>query len=112
MPFNFDDKTFDTLSESMDEIFPEIIEVFFQETESSIQQMETEIAGNNVDEIRGIAHKLKSSAKTFGASGLVAILENIENLKISNNHGDAEFIAAHQSLLDEYSLVKEHILAK
>ena len=71
--------------------------------------MKTEIAGNNVDEIRSIAHKLKSSAKTFGASGLVDILENLES---SNKYEGAKFTVAYQNLLNEYSLVKEHILAK
>ena len=109
MPLNFDDKIFDTLSDSMDEVFPEIINVFFIETESSIQQMKTEIAGNNVDKIRGIAHKLKSSAKTFGASSLVDIFENIES---SENLESEKLKDIHQELVDEYTLVKLHILSK
>ena len=99
----------ETLAASMDEVFPEIIEVFLQETESSIDTMKTEIAANNIDEIRDIAHKIKSSAKTFGAFSLVNILENIES---SKNLDELELIATHQNLIDEYALVKKHILAK
>lgn len=109
MPLNFDDSVFDSLAVAMDEIFPEIMDVFFQETESSIQTMKTEIAANNINGIRNIAHKLKSSAKTFGAFGLVEILEQIEN---SNDLKQTELLAEHQSLIDEYILIKEHILAK
>ena len=109
MPLIFDDKTFDTLSDSMDEIFPEIVSVFFEETESSINQMKTELTECNIEAVRGIAHKLKSSAKTFGAISLVEILENIEN---TNNVSEAESIEMHQNLMVEFSLVKQHILAK
>ena len=109
MPLNFDDTIFDTLSDSMDEVFPEIMDVFFHETDSSIESMKVQISANNADEIRGIAHKLKSSAKTFGALGLVEILINIENFELFN---EAELNTSHQKLVVEYALVKEHILAK
>jgi HPt (histidine-containing phosphotransfer) domain-containing protein len=109
MSLNFDDNVFETLAVSMDEVFPEIIEVFLQETESSIDSMKIEIAANNIDKVRGIAHKIKSSAKTFGALSLVEILENIENFETSIG---AELTTAQQNLAEEYAAVKKHILAK
>lgn len=109
MPLNFDDNIFDILSSSMGEVFPELIAVFFQETESSLQTMKTDIASNNIKEVLDASHKLKSSAKTFGAFSFVEILENIEN---SEDLKNADLVTEHQKLKDEYVLIKKHILAK
>ena len=80
MNLDFDDAEFNKLSASLDTVFPEILSVFFQETETSLKEMESKIMDKKMDEIHDIAHKIKSSTKTFGASGLVKLLEKIESL--------------------------------
>jgi len=109
LPLNFDDNIFDTLSESMGEIFPELIAVFFQETELSLEEMQTALVNNNFNVIHDIAHKLKSSSKSFGAIALVEILEKIEN---SSSLEKEKLILEQQKLTSEYDKVKRHILAK
>lgn len=109
MNFDFDDHVFQKLAESLEDVFPEIIDVFFQETESAIHNIETKIHQQKWDEIKDIAHKIKSSSKTFGAMGLAKILEQMENQESIDSQQLFNF---HKSINTEYALVKNHILTK
>ena len=107
MNLDFSDAEFKKLSASLDTVFPEILDVFFQETESSLEEMDDKISDHKINEIHDIAHKIKSSTKTFGAFGLVKLLENIESLKTDDYE---QFLSLQKQLNSEYKLVKDHIL--
>ena len=109
MNHNFSDAVFNQLSESLDTMFPEIINVFFEETTASIKQLEQEIKHKNLDNIHNIAHKIKSSSKTFGAYGLTDLLEQLEK---ANDIESNEITLLLTSIKSEYTSVKEHIRSK
>ncbi len=109
MNINFNETVFTQLSESLDTMFPEIINVFFEETTASIKQLEQEIHNKNLDNIHNIAHKIKSSSKTFGAYGLTDLLEQLEK---TNDIESIEKTNILTSIKSEYASVKEHIRSK
>ena len=109
MSLNFNNHVFNTLAESLGEAFPEILSVFFTETEFSLDALETKLNDKNMDDVQAIAHKIKSSTKTFGADGLVETLEKIESLTTLEH---SEMVELQLSLKHEYKSVKEHIQNK
>ena len=109
MSLDFDNDVFDNLSASLDTVFPEILEVFFDETETSLKELNEHIHHEELTKIHDVAHKLKSSTKTFGASGLVNILVELETLE-EDKFDKAKSLQ--QTLNEEYILVKEHINSK
>ena len=109
MNLNFDNHVFDTLSESLGDVFPEILSVFFTETELSLDALEAKLNDKNMDDVQDIVHKIKSSTKTFGANGLVETLEKIESLSTLEQSETAEL---QHSLKHEYKSVKDHMLNK
>lgn len=109
MNINFNDDVFSKLSESLDTLLPEIITVFFEETSTSIKQLEQEVQDKNLENVQNIAHKIKSSSKTFGAYGLTDLLEQLEKM---NDIESTESTSLLTSIKSEYALVKEHIRSK
>ena len=107
MKLNFNDAVFDSLAESLDSAFPEILDVFFIETEESIKDLKVNIDDENIIEILDIVHKIKSSTKTFGAMGLFKTLEQMEAIKVVH-----EIQQLYQSFIVEYKLVKDYMLTK
>lgn len=107
MSLDFDDAEFYKLSASLDSVFPEILDVFFEETENSLKELNSNLAEENMGQIQDIAHKIKSSSKTFGASGLATLLETIESLN-ADDFEQCELL--NQQINQEFQLVKEHIL--
>ncbi len=104
---NFNKSEFFSLAESMDEVFPELVTVFFQETESSIDSMKNHIAEKDWSSVRDIGHSLKSSTKTFGATGLSDISFKIER---SEQNSEDEINQLFQDFVSEYEEVKKLIL--
>ena len=104
---NFNKSEFFSLAESMDEVFPELISVFFQETESSIDNMKKQIENKDWESVKDIGHSLKSSSRTFGAIGLSDISFQIEKFE-SNN--EKEIDQLFQDFVSEYEAVKQLIL--
>ena len=109
MNFNFDDAVFNKLSSSLDSLLPEVISVFFEETDVSINQLEKEILNKNLLKIHDIAHKIKSSSNTFGAIGLTDLLEQIEKVQDINS---IELNTLVISIRTEFETVKNHIRTK
>jgi len=109
MRINFNDNVFNDLAASLDAIFPEIVTVFLEESNSSIILLEKEIQNKNLQKIHDISHKIKSSSKTFGAFGLTDLLEQIEKINdVENDELNTLFI----SLRIEFESVKNHIRTK
>lgn len=104
---NFNQTDFQTLADSMDEIFPELVSVFIQETESSIDKLPKLIENNEWAEVRNIAHSLKSSTRTFGAIGLSEISFQIES---SEDDQAEEINQLNLKFASEYEEVKKLIL--
>ena len=109
MSLDFDDTIFENLKDSLVGIFPEIIDVFFEETELALDEFKNKIPVEKWKEIKEISHKIKSSSKTFGAIGLAEILEKIESQELKSI---SHVLDLHESLMNEYGLVKKHILKK
>ena len=104
---NFNKSEFFSLAESMDEVFPELVEVFFQETESSIDNMKNHIEDKDWASVKDIGHSLKSSSRTFGAIGLSDISFKIER---SEHSSEDEVSSLFQDFVSEYEEVKKLIL--
>jgi len=104
---NFNKSEFFSLAESMDEVFPELVEVFFQETESSIDNMKNHIEDKDWASVKDIGHSLKSSSRTFGAIGLSDISFKIER---SEQNSEDEVNSLFQDFVSEYEEVKKLIL--
>ncbi|GAA0399871.1 hypothetical protein GCM10009133_05880 [Cocleimonas flava] len=104
---NFNKSEFFSLAESMDEVFPELVTVFFQETESSIDNMKNHIENKGWESVKDIGHSLKSSSRTFGAIGLSDISFQIEKFE---SNDEKEIDQLFQDFVSEYEAVKQLIL--
>ena len=109
MNLDFDQRVFDELSVSLDTMFPEILKVFLEETENSLKEIDVNIDEGNLQAINDTVHKIKSSTKTFGAIGLVKLLEELESL---DDKDLSKVTELNIQINQEYSLVKEYILSK
>ncbi len=107
---NFSKSEFFSLAESMDEVFPELVSVFFQETQSSIDNLKNHIENKDWASVKDIGHLLKSSTKTFGAIGLSDISFQIENSEQNLGEGDYKINQLFQDFVSEYEEVKKLIL--
>ncbi len=107
---NFNKSDFFRLAESMDEVFPELISVFFQETESSIDNLKNHIEDKDWTSVKDIGHSLKSSTRTFGAIGLSDISFQIESSKQNKDDDVDEINQLFQNFVSEYEEVKKLIL--
>jgi len=101
---NFNNVVFKQLSQDLGEVFPEIVDVFLLETETALKDLNIEI--NEKGNIFDIAHKIKSSCKTFGAIGLAEALDKMENEKSMPR---SELLALNDFINTEYLLAKKHI---
>jgi len=106
---NFNKSEFFSLAESMDEVFPELITVFFEETESSIDNLKNHIEDKDWASAKDVGHSLKSSTRTFGAIGLSDISFQIEKFEQNNDKTD-EMNQLLQNFVSEYEEVKKLIL--
>ena len=106
MKLDFNDDVFNRLSLSLDDVFPDIVNVFFIETESSINDLMSKVEEGKIKDASDIAHKIKSSSKTFGAIGLSDLLERIETQKYMQQ---TELFDVCNAVEVEFDLVKNHI---
>ncbi|WP_109437048.1 ATP-binding protein [Aquimarina sp. AU119] len=67
-------KTFDDDKE----IIKSVLQIFIEETPEEYKKLKEAIENKNINVIKGIAHKLKSSFKTIGLQKETSILEDIE----------------------------------
>lgn len=107
---NFNKSEYFSLAESMDEVFPELITVFFEETESSIDNLKNRIDDKDWASAKEIGHSLKSSTRTFGAIGLSDISFQIESYEQNDENENDEINQLFQNFVSEYEEVKKLIL--
>src|SRR5215207_3615004 len=86
-----DKETFEELKQiSGEDFIDELINAFLDDAPNMISQMQTAVAGKDVESFRRNAHSLKSNANTFGAPELAALAKELEfmgkekNLDIGN----------------------------
>lgn len=104
---NFNDNDFFNLAQSMDEVFPDLLNVFYTETEKAIVNLSKYFQNQEWTEISDTGHSLKSSCKTFGAIALSDIAYSIETTS-PDSVSEIEMLLS--QFADEYALVKEHMI--
>jgi len=91
------------LKEATEEMFPEIIEVFLEDTPNRLNSLSDASTNNDVIAMKEVSHCLKGSSGNVGAVKLSKICEEIETLSKSGS-------VANQEELIQYALHEfEHI---
>jgi two-component system, sensor histidine kinase and response regulator len=84
---------------------------FLQTTEAGFNEMESALAAGELQKVRELGHRIKSSARTVGALGMAELCQALEQLAPG---APAEGAAAARSLLDRLwpllHAVSEHIM--
>lgn len=81
-----DMNTFNALKESTgDDFITELIDTFFEDAKTQIDQMQSALATNDADSFRRAAHSFKSNSATFGANDLAALARELEMMGRDKN---------------------------
>jgi histidine phosphotransfer protein HptB len=81
-----DKATFEDLKQmSGADFINELIDAFLDDAPKMIREMETALAGKDVESFRRNAHSLKSNANTFGATELAGLAKELEMMARENN---------------------------
>lgn len=84
---------------------------FLHATEAGLAEMETALAGGDLQRVRALGHRTKSAARIVGALGMATLCEQLENLPQSTPHADSAAAAAILARLGPlFGQVTEHIL--
>lgn len=75
--------------------------VFLNTTQDGVQELEAALASGNVERMRELGHKMKTSAYIVGAAGIAALCESLEQLPPGEPKHDAAALVAQLSLLLE-----------
>ena len=80
---------------------------FLQTTEAGFNEMEEALAANDVQKVRELGHRIKSSARAVGAVSFAELCLQLEHLAPEDDIATArEIVLRMQSLLEK---LKEHI---
>jgi CheY-like chemotaxis protein len=83
-----------TLGKQADRMLPGLIQGFYQDTERLLAQARQAVAQEQAEELRRVAHSLKSTSATFGALALSAVARELEHLaRDGTPAGAADLIA-------------------
>jgi len=96
MPATFDRATIQELQDALgydDASMAEFVEEFYDDTAGLIAQIDDAYASSKMDSLRGLAHTLKSTTRTFGANVLAEMAEKLERLDADNQGGIGELVA-------------------
>jgi histidine phosphotransfer protein HptB len=81
-----DRATFEELKQmSGGDFINELIDAFLEDAPKMIGEMQTALAGRDVESFRRNAHSLKSNANTFGATELARQAKDLEMMAKENN---------------------------
>ncbi len=108
MASDFDNSVFSSVCEVMGERFSSLEESYIKNTEKYISDIESFMKLNDLDNIKKLAHPLKSSSASLGFSSISEVAAQIESL--SNSGGDFNVIKEliHR-LPSEFDKVKEFL---
>jgi HPt (histidine-containing phosphotransfer) domain-containing protein len=71
-------QTMTELRSVMGDTLNEVVEVYLEITPGQIRDLDEAIRSKDADRVFNIAHKMKSSSSSIGATGLAAMAEKIE----------------------------------
>lgn len=74
-----DNEILGTLQEAMGEDFPELVNVFIQDSESLLNNLPGSVASGDSKEVSRMVHSLKSTSANFGMMGFSEICKNLED---------------------------------
>jgi HPt (histidine-containing phosphotransfer) domain-containing protein len=102
-----DTAAFETLSELMggeSDLIAEIIDVFFDEAPTILDEMRSSFSDRNATDLRRSAHSLKTNSATFGATVLHDLCRRLEELgKAGDFDGAGELV---EQCVAEYARVE------
>jgi HPt (histidine-containing phosphotransfer) domain-containing protein len=91
-----------------DEGLAELIELYLEQTEGQIAEIQTAINGGNASEVRRISHSCAGANATCGMDGLVAPMRELERM---GNDGDIAHAQAQLDLVQtEFIRIKEYLI--
>ncbi|MBX2810550.1 MAG: Hpt domain-containing protein [Myxococcales bacterium] len=87
-----------------EEFLAELVEIFLEDAELRLDEIQGAVNSEDPDELRKTAHKLKGSSANMGANGLMSIAKILEDMGASGVVRDA---STHmEGLTAEYARVK------
>jgi len=84
----FNLESFETLKSNMGSIMPELINIFIEDSQKSLQQIQSGIEASDTKQINSAAHSLKSSASNMGARLVSELSAKIEEKSTNALHED------------------------
>lgn len=102
-----DMKAYTEMKEIMGEVLNDLITTFLEFMPDQIDALEQAIQQKNADQIFAVAHRIKSSSSSIGASGLAAQAQQIElKGRGGETDGTAELF---EELTDKYASVSQFL---
>ena len=89
-----DDKKVNSLIQLMEEGFDNLKDTFVNNAEEKLAELKQALEDNNKEHTRFVAHALKGSCGTIGASYMQALAKKIEDAIKSNNEADVNALLA------------------
>lgn len=99
------DQFYELWGDEAGDVIRELIEMFLQDTPTTIEEMAKALAGGNAAELRRLAHTLKSNAGTLGAMRLSETCRILEELAQAGNLEESRQVYAR--LQTEYAAAEE-----
>ena len=83
---------------------------FLQSTQDGLADMEVALAAANLGRIRELGHRMKSSARTVGALGMAALLQELEDLPQGEAGIEAQARICIERMWPLLTQISEHIM--
>lgn len=87
-----------------EEFLAELVAIFLEDAELRLEEIGGAVRSGDPGELKKTAHKLKGSSANMGASGLMAISKDIEDMGTSGVVAGAD--ARYEDLVAEFGRVK------
>lgn len=104
----FDKAQLNELKVLLDDGFNDFVNVYFQDFEIKEKELSTAIENHEIEAVAKIAHTLKGSSSSIGASSLAMLCSQIEAAGKKGNF--AEVLTEYQVLQKLYPKYKEELL--
>lgn len=95
------------LQEATEEMFPEIIETYLDDTSQRLSKLQAAIKGNDIDSAIEHSHSVKGTSSNIGVCKLAALTAEIESLSKNNQ---VETLAQQAELaIEEFNIVETEL---
>ena len=91
---HIDREVYNTLCEILDDEMPSLVDEFISDASLKVEALKSHVSNNDVENIFGVSHSLKSSSANLGATQMSEICKTLEaSSRAGNTEGTIDLVS-------------------